>query len=141
MKFRADKKRRAPSVIIVSLIDVLMVVLIFLVVSTTFKQRLPALELNLPTASNVGNSAMRQSEPLNVVIQAQTPHLQLNGTSITLFELRDIFSGRQKNDPGVLLNIQADKNSPFGQVVSVRDAARTAGITNIQAQVKLPADR
>ena len=41
MQFRANKKRSAPSVIIVSLIDVLMVVLIFLVVSTTFKERVP----------------------------------------------------------------------------------------------------
>ena len=141
MNFRTEKKRRAPSVIIVSLIDVLMVVLIFLVVSTTFKQRLPALELDLPTASNVQNSASRAGEPLSVTIRASEPHLHLNGSSITLYELRDVFAGRQKNDPGVLLNIQADKNAPFGHVVSVRDAAGGAGITNIQAQVKIPNER
>ena len=48
MQFRARHRRSAPSVIIISLIDVLMVVLIFLVVSTTFKDRLPAIDLALP---------------------------------------------------------------------------------------------
>ena len=56
MQFRANKKRSAPSVIIVSLIDVLMVVLIFLVVSTTFKERVPALDLNLPASQHAGSA-------------------------------------------------------------------------------------
>ena len=48
MNFVKNKRRKVPSVIIVSLIDVLLVVLIFLMVSTTFKKEQPALKLALP---------------------------------------------------------------------------------------------
>ena len=47
MKF-AVRKRRAPSIIIVSLVDVLVILLIFFVVSTTFKTEQPEVQINLP---------------------------------------------------------------------------------------------
>jgi len=60
---------------------------------------------------------------------------------VTLSELSAILRERVKKNPQVNLNIQADEKAPFGEVVGVRDAASTAGITNIHAQVKLPAER
>ena len=93
MKFRQKTKRNAPSIIIVSLIDVLMVVLIFLVVSRTFKERLPVISLSLPTARNAGTMVASSSKPLVVSIRARAPHLRLNNQSITIIELVDIFKG------------------------------------------------
>ena len=49
MKFTARKRRNPPAVIIVSLIDVLMVVLIFLMLSTTYS-KFTELQVTLPTA-------------------------------------------------------------------------------------------
>ena len=141
MKFHHKTKRNAPSIIIVSLIDVLMVVLIFLVVSTTFKKRLPAISLSLPTARNAGNTVISSSQPLVVSIRARAPHLRLNNKSITINELVGIFQTRKARNPSVTLTIQADKDAPFGEVVGVRDVARSAGITSIHAQVRIPADR
>ncbi len=141
MKFRNKTKRNAPSIIIVSLIDVLMVVLIFLVVSTTFKERLPAISLSLPTARNAGSTVVSSSEPLILSIRARAPHLRLNNKSITINELAGIFETQKAKNPSITLTIQADKDAPFGEVVSVRDEARGAGITNIHAQVRIPVDR
>ena len=141
MKFRQKTKRNAPSIIIVSLIDVLMVVLIFLVVSTTFKERLPAISLSLPTARNAGTTVASSGKPLVVSIRARAPHLRLNNQSITIIELVDIFETRKTQNPSVTLTIQADKDAPFGQVVSVRDEAHSAGITNIHAQVRISVER
>lgn len=141
MKFQYKTKRNAPSIIIVSLIDVLMVVLIFLVVSTTFKKRLPAISLSLPTSRNAGSAVISSDQPLIVSIRARAPHLRLNNKSITINELADIFQTRKAQNPSTTLTIQADKNAPFGEVVGVRDAARDAGITSIHAQVRIPADR
>ena len=45
MRFLPRKHRKPPTVIVVALIDVLMVVLIFMVVSTTFKNRPPCVSL------------------------------------------------------------------------------------------------
>ncbi len=141
MKFQHKTKRSAPSIIIVSLIDVLMVVLIFLVVSTTFKERLPTINFSLPTARNAGSSMASSSDPLVVSIAARAPYLQLNNKSITINELAGIFETRKAQNPSTTLTIQADKGAPFGEVVSVRDEAHSAGITNIHAQVRIPVDR
>jgi biopolymer transport protein ExbD len=47
MRFKPAKRHRPPSVIIVSLIDVLLVVLIFIMVASTFEPRLqPALNIS-----------------------------------------------------------------------------------------------
>ena len=141
MKFQHKTKRNAPSIIIVSLIDVLMVVLIFLVVSTTFKKRLPAISLSLPPSRNAGSTVISSGQPLIVSIRARAPHLRLNNKSITINELVGIFQTRKAHNPSVTLTIQADKDAPFGEVVGVRDVARSAGITSIHAQVRIPADR
>src|SRR5207245_236668 len=42
------RKRRAPTIIIVSLVDILIILLIFFVVSTTFKKDQPEVQINLP---------------------------------------------------------------------------------------------
>jgi len=141
MQFRANKKRSAPSVIIVSLIDVLMVVLIFLVVTTTFKERIPALDMTLPASKHAGSSIIESENPLLVRIGKTAPYLRLNNKSVTSYELQDEFLRRLENDPSINLTIQADENAPFGEVVNVRDIAQEAGITNIHAQVNLPKRR
>lgn len=141
MHFRSRKKRSAPSVIIVSLIDVLMVVLIFLVITTTFKERIPAIDLSLPTSSQAGTSVTSPEEPLLVRIVKTEPYLQLNNKTVTLSELRDTFYKRVSKKPAVNLTIQADEKAPFGEVVNVRDLAQEAGITNIHAQVKIKEKR
>ena len=137
MQFRRNKKRSTPSVIIVSLIDVLMVVLIFLVVTTTFKDRIPALDMSLPTSSFAGKSTTESDQPLFVRINKSAPHLQLNNRTVTISELREALNKRVSEKPSVNLTIQADENAPFGKVINVRDAAQKSGITNIHAQVKL----
>ena len=141
MQFRANKKRSTPSVIIVSLIDVLMVVLIFLVVTTTFKDRVPALDMTLPTSSLAGSSVTKSEGSLTVRIGKTAPHLRLNNKSVTISELRAVLTGRALKKPSINLMIQADEKAPFGEVVNVRDIAQEAGITNIHAQVKLPEQR
>ena len=101
MEFKPKKKRSAPSVIIVSLIDVLMVVLIFLVITTTFKERIPALDLSLPASSQAGSFATESEKPLLVRIAKSKPHLQLNNKTVTLSELRDAFYQRANRKPTI----------------------------------------
>ena len=52
----AVRKRRAPSIIIVSLVDILTILLIFFVVSTTFKKDQPEVQINLPESKTATNA-------------------------------------------------------------------------------------
>ena len=141
MKFRAANKRKTPSIIIVSLIDVLMVVLIFLVLTTTFKDRLPVIKINATSARNIDGTMVASGDRLIVTIREQAPYLRLGDKSRTIQELSEAFKAGQGRNPSVTLIIKADKNAPYGEVISVADHARSAGITNIVSVVKLPADR
>jgi biopolymer transport protein ExbD len=118
-----------------------MVVLIFLVVTTTFKERIPALDMTLPASKHAGSSITESENPLLVRIGKTAPYLRLNNKSVTSYELQDEFLRRLENEPSINLTIQADENAPFGEVVNVRDIAQEAGITNIHAQVNLPKRR
>ena len=140
MQFRPRQRRSAPPVIIISLIDVLMVVLIFLVVSTTFKDRLPTIDLALPD-SRMQDPTTAGDGPLSIQIKALPPHWEINGKVVTTYEMERIFRAHATEKPDVTLIIQSDKAAPFGAVVTARDTARVVGITNVSAQVKLPAER
>ena len=67
MKF-AVRKRRAPSIIIVSLVDILTILLIFFVVSTTFKKDQPEVQINLPDSKT---STKSSSELEHAVVAVQ----------------------------------------------------------------------
>lgn len=132
MQFSPHKKRRAPSVIIVSLIDVLLVVLIFLMVSTTFKNNQPSLKLALPESkqAKVGPTEVK---PFTVMISSNAPYLHLEGKAVTMDRLQSELTAATKKDPQMKLSIKADKYAPFGEVIKVIDIAKAANVAGINA--------
>ena len=58
------RKKRSPQLIIVSLIDILAILLIFFIVSTTFRKEQPRLQINLPESQSAEVVAAEKSEPL-----------------------------------------------------------------------------
>jgi biopolymer transport protein ExbD len=61
MRFHT-RKRRTPSIIIVSLIDILAILLIFFIVTTTFRKEQPRLQINLPESKTAENVASEDQE-------------------------------------------------------------------------------
>ncbi|MGH8102125.1 MAG: ExbD/TolR family protein [Chthoniobacterales bacterium] len=129
MKF-AVRKRRAPSIIIVSLVDILTILLIFFVVSTTFKRDQPEVHINLPE-SKTATSKPAELEHAIVSVD-QNDDVKLDGRSIGVDELesavRDLPATRKLS-----LALQADKKASFGTIVKVLDALKLAGVKNLPA--------
>ena len=69
MRFSIRKKHTAPAVIIVALIDVLIVLVIFLLVTTTFKQ-VPSLKLTLPASRQALKPGVNDNPPTVVTISS-----------------------------------------------------------------------
>ena len=129
MKF-AVRKRRAPSIIIVSLVDVLTILLIFFVVSTTFKKDQPEVQINLPE-SKTATSKPAELEHAIVSVD-QNDDVKLDGRSISIDELEGAvreLPARRKSS----LALQADKKASFGMIVKVMDALKLAGVKNLPA--------
>lgn len=129
MKF-AVRKRRAPSIIIVSLVDVLTILLIFFVVSTTFKKDQPEVQINLPESKTATSKPAEQEHA--IVSVDQKDDVKLDGRSISIDELesavRQLPAQRKSS-----LALQADKKASFGMIVKVMDALKLAGVRNLPA--------
>src|SRR5438309_11890175 len=80
----AVRKRRAPSIIIVSLVDILTILLIFFVVSTTFKKDQLEVQINLPQ-SNTATKAPAELEHAIVTVD-ETDAVKLDGQPIEVDE-------------------------------------------------------
>src|SRR4030088_1590913 len=84
MKF-AVRKRRAPSIIAHSLVDILTILLIFFVVSTTFKKDQPEVQINLPD-SQTATKAPAEEEHTIVSVNANDEVL-LDGNPLAVEDL------------------------------------------------------
>ncbi len=126
----AVRKRRAPSIIIVSLVDILIILLIFFVVSTTFKKDQPEVQINLPESKTATN-APSETEHAIVSVDAND-EVQLDGRPLPLEELelavRELAATKRAD-----LALQADKKASFGTIIKVMDALKLAGVKNLPA--------
>lgn len=126
----AVRKRRAPSIIIVSLVDILTILLIFFVVSTTFKKDQPEVQINLPDSQTATN-APAESEHAIVSVSA-SDEVQLDGKAVALEQLesavRDLAPARKAS-----VALQADREASFGTIIKVMDALKLAGVKNLPA--------
>jgi biopolymer transport protein ExbD len=126
----AVRKRRAPSIIIVSLVDILTILLIFFVVSTTFRKDQPEVQINLPE-SKTATSAPAELEHA-ILMVSENDELKLDGKVIAVEDLesavRNLPETRRTS-----LALQADKKASFGIIVKVMDALKLAGVKNLPA--------
>ncbi len=124
------RKRRAPTIIIVSLVDILIILLIFFVVSTTFKKDQPEVQINLPE-SKTAKKLPAELEHAIVSVD-QNDEIKLDGRAMGVDELggavRDLPETRKST-----LALQADKKASFGTIIKVMDALKLAGVRNLPA--------
>ena len=126
------RKRRAPSIIIVSLIDILAILLIFFIVTTTFQKNQPQLQINLPESKTAEQAPAENSQPLVLRIKS-AEQITLDEKPVTLESLSDALKTLREQAPARPIAMQADREAPFGVVVKALDALRDAGVKNIPA--------
>ena len=115
---------------LVPLIDVLLVIIIFLVVSTTFS-RVSELQINLPTAE--ANAPEEKPLVINVEIDASGRYV-INKNAVSEPTVNAIAAALQsavgdKKDPTIIIN--ADASTTHQSVINVMEASRQAGYTHI----------
>lgn len=131
MNLRGQRERDDPEINFIPLIDVLLVILIFLMVTTTY-QRIAELQITLPQAN--ADPAKDRPREIEVGLDAQGRYKIGRDPSFT-FTSADDLADRLKRaagdakDPMVVIN--ADAQATHQSVVHVMEAARTAGLTHI----------
>lgn len=130
MNFQRGKRSEELEMNLVPLIDVLLVIIIFLIVSATFAKN-NELEINLPTAE--ANESQQKPVSIEVGIDADGKMTidgkLLDDATITAIgdALKTAVNGRAA--PTIIIN--ADAKTAHQSVIDVMEASRTAGYTHI----------
>jgi biopolymer transport protein ExbD len=138
MQFR-QRSREEPEINLIPLIDVLLMALIFLLVTTSFSKE-ARLRLQLPEAAS---ATQIESAGLRIAIDARGQYFinnkqLLNTSAETLRAAMLQAAGRNAKDPVIV--IQADRKTPHEAVVRVMDVARRLGFTHLTFATQAPAD-
>lgn len=120
------KRRRRPAVPIVTLIDILAILLIFFIVTTTFKQRESLVKVNLPTSSEM--NAEVAAEVRTVLALSKDGGIALGERVVSQEELSNALLEFKRENPEAKLELKADEGAPLGAMVGVWDAATKAGL-------------
>jgi len=137
MDFRRGARREEPEMNLVPMIDVLLVIVIFLVVTTTYS-RFSELQINLPSAE--ANQVQERPNQINVAVTANGQYviervaLAAREPAAISVELKR--AARGSPDPMIIIN--ADANTTHQSVINVMEAARLAGFGRITFTTQQP---
>ena len=126
------RKRSSPIIPIVSLVDILTVLLIFFIVTTTFKSQTPQVRIELPESKTAVSAPNAKSRPTLLTI-APDGQCYLNAQPVELEKLGDAIKSAQQD--GGEVTMKADKAVQFGTIIRVLDTLKEAGIENLPAQM------
>jgi biopolymer transport protein ExbD len=126
MEMRSSRKKRALILNVLPLIDVLFLLLIFFMISTTFLSQ-PAIKLELPEAAH--SETVRQS-PIVIHVDP-TGRVYLNDEPIEIPLLEEALRRMVEGDREKSVSFKADSRVSHGRVVEVLDAIKGAGILKI----------
>jgi biopolymer transport protein ExbD len=115
-----------PEINLIPFIDVLLVVLIFLMISTTFT-RYQELAITLPTAN--GSASQSEVKQVHIAV-SRDGRFAINGKVTDRSQLSNSLSALNK-DASIQVNIDADAKAPHQAVMSALEAARDAQLSNI----------
>lgn len=115
-----------PEINIVSLIDIILLMVIFFMVTTTFVAN-PGLQVKLPKASS---DVIKSHQRLEVTVTKEGG-LYLNNEMLSLQELHAALQQRVRESEDQVVIIHADEMARHGMVVKVMDAARMAGLEDM----------
>jgi len=131
MDFRRGRGKEELEINLIPLIDVLLVIIIFLMLTTTYS-KFSGLEINLPTSD--APAAKEQPNEIDITITAQGDVL-INRTPVGGRDLESIVAALRRLVPegekAPLVVINGDAKANFQSVFDVMQAAQKAGLPNV----------
>ena len=125
MKF-VSSRRSNPVVPIVSLIDILAILLIFFIITTTFKKREALVNLTLPQSSELAPTAdTTERVSLSVTVDER---IVLGEEEVSLADLGPALRAFRERSPETRLELRVDEEVALGFLVQVWDVASGVGV-------------
>lgn len=137
MNFQRGRGREEPEINLIPMIDVLLVIIIFLMLTTTYS-KFSGLEINLPTADVTQEN--QQPNEIDVAVTA-AGQILVNKTPLVSGEIEAISAALQqaaggRKEPVIVIN--ADAKATHQRVIDVMQAAQSAGYPHISFATQSP---
>ena len=137
MNFRRGRSHEEPEINLIPFIDVLLVIIIFLMLTTTYA-KFSGLEINLPTADTAKQP--EQPNEVNVAVTA-TGQVLVNKVPLSTPDVAAISAALQRaagsqKEPVIVIN--ADAKAAHQSVIDVMQAAQSAGYPHISFATQTP---
>jgi biopolymer transport protein ExbD len=130
MNFQKGRGREEPEINLIPMIDVLLVILIFLMITTTYS-KFAGLEINLPTAD--AQAQKQEPNEINVTVTAAgditVNRVPIAGNDVEAIGIALRRAAGTAKEPVVIIN--ADAKSNFQRVVDVMQASQQSGFAHI----------
>lgn len=140
MNFQHRRRQGEPEINLIPLIDVVLVILIFLMLTTTFS-KVSNLEINLPTAESV--AANGTPDEITVAITAAGDVIvngNLVGSQVVVDLAAAIGRAVPAGNPDPVVVINADAKAAHQSVIDVMQAAQRAGLSHITFAIQAPTE-
>ena len=131
------RRRSVPTIPIVSLIDIMVILLIFFIATTTFKKENTQVKITLPESKSLGGSSEAPEERVAISINEEQK-IFLDGKPVELDKLAIAITSLKDAKPGMKLELQADTTAALGILVKVWDSLSEAGysINDVPARIQ-----
>ena len=130
MNFQRGREKEPLEINLVPLIDVMMVILIFLMITTTYS-KYTELQINLPTAD--ADKQLERPGEVNVLVDAKGNYV-IAKAPVTFGSIEQLAGELRKAGAGLkdpVVIVTADRDSNWQAVVRVMEASRVAGMPQI----------
>ncbi len=139
---RARRSREAAPIDVTSLIDAAFILIIFLVLTTTFRKRHQAFVVKLPTAAH--EEVVVETERTSVYVRRDGTTYLLDLATVTpegpppeaqplsRSRLAERLRAIAQTKPSEPLRILAERDTPYQLIVQLMALARKAGISDVQ---------
>ncbi len=122
--------RRAPKIDVVPLVDVLMVLIVFFLLTMQFED-LRTLNVNLPKIETAGSNLLKGQ--LVVSVDAEGSY-ELNGRATEIGRIRKVMKEIGLTSRDVKVLIASDEDAPLKFITTIIDASRESGLENFRLQ-------
>lgn len=129
MNFQRRNQQEEPEINLIPMIDVLLVIVIFLMVTTTYS-KFSELQINLPQAN--GDVVKEKPDQITVSVDA-AGNYQINKTPVNFSNIQSLAQVLKQaaKGPDTVIVIDADAKTTHQSVINVMEAGREAGLTRI----------
>jgi len=113
------------------LIDIFAILLIFVIVTSTFKSPQPEVVIKLPESKSA-TSGQAPADPMKLSI-TKDDEMSLDGKPVSPDDLKSALESALAEAPNRPLALNADTKASFGFIIKVLDILKEAGVKNIPA--------